>query len=283
MARETLLVGRDGLPGQRALVHRLPGVRNLGKYLVVAVANDVPAAEEVVFAPAPADFQVAHFPVEHGQRSRCVVKQEAQSFLAHVEQRLGVLARRNVARNAEDAERSAQLVAQRTLGGEEDFHALRRIEYFFAGFGLTRLHHASARGHQHLGLVGREEVPVVVSERFLLGLADEAAGCRIEEQVTSFAVLGKDRVARCVGNRHQHWRRLLSLAFEGEFALMRGDELTNEASHEKVEEQGRDRDEGPALRHAHALERRLVGKEQPHCLVGQEYPQPGEEGIRHDD
>ena len=50
--------------------------------------------------------------------------------------------------------------------------------------------------------------------------------------------------------------------------MMRGDELTNEASHEKVEEQGRDRDEGPALRHAHALERRLVGKEQPHCLVG---------------
>jgi hypothetical protein len=117
---EGVFVRRQGFSGQAPSMHLPPVRRDLGEDVIVAAADDVLVAQEVIVSPAAADLQITHLAIEHGQGGRAWSTSEAQAFAVIVQRHFGSLALGDVAGDAEGAEDLALGVLQRPLGGEED-------------------------------------------------------------------------------------------------------------------------------------------------------------------
>ncbi len=113
---EAVLLAALHRSGQAAAMHFLPPLRDVGEDLVVAAPDDVPVLQPEIGQPPLADEQVAHVPVEHGDRCGGVFHEEAQPLLALAQRFLGPFALGHVAN-----EGGEQVLLAQADRGDADF------------------------------------------------------------------------------------------------------------------------------------------------------------------
>src|SRR5262249_306382 len=112
---EAVLLAPLHRSGQAAAMPFLPALRDVGDDLVVAAPVVLPAPQAVIGPPPLADEQVAHVPVEHGDRCGGVFHEEAQQLPALAQRFLGPFALGHVANEGGEQ----VLVAQADRGDAE--------------------------------------------------------------------------------------------------------------------------------------------------------------------
>ena len=84
-----------------------PLLADLGKYGVMGLPSEIAFAQAIVQQPALAPAQIAHVPVEHGQRRRGVFDEEPQLSALLFQLHFGLLAPGDVQGDAAHADRLA--------------------------------------------------------------------------------------------------------------------------------------------------------------------------------
>ena len=207
--REAVLFAR-----QRAVDLLLHQVEFLGQCQILELhAQQVGACIAGDLAQPVVDVQPA--PVEAGFRQAHggLLEGGAVARLALRQRLRGTAALGDVARDAEHPDHRALGVTQRPLGGQIHHHAVWCVEHFLEGFDPAAAHYLGVIGHQHRGLIGREQQAVIVAQHLVLVAAGQAHGLAVEQQIAALQVLGKDRVGRAVGNRRQQGECAQALVF----------------------------------------------------------------------
>ena len=148
----------------------------------------------------------------------------------------------NVARNTEHPDDAAVVIAQRPLGDEVNALAIHGRDHFFAAQDLVLGQHTAVVGLDHLGLRRRKKRRVIVFQHLLRGLAQQAPGFTVEQQVAPRKVLGKDRIGRALDDRIEQLLGAQFFRFRFLLTLKSGSHLIDQAPHQAVKQQGGDAD-----------------------------------------